>query len=339
LPNGIEVLAKRLRWQAAGCRFLGSPFYGSLLESATTDLETEGPVWEMLEPFAGEDRESAIGLRMLGAIHRLVLLDELPELAKHYPSTGGDGDALRAWPLFRSALTGRSGAVRALIAQGCQTNEVGRSAALLGGFLEVAHRTRLPLRILEIGASAGLNLRWDRYRYEGPDGGWGDPSSPVRFMHSFEVPPPLHRSADVVARKGCDLNPIDPTTEEGALTLRSLVWADQLGRLALLDGALELAKEMPVDVERLNAAEFLERELSGARNDVATVVYHSVFMQYVGAADRQRIRTTIDRAGVFYLAMEPAYPVFEVRLNGELLGTSLAHGTGVRWNVDSTAPR
>src|SRR5439155_2214911 len=113
--------------------------------------------------------------------------------------------------------------VRERLRQGCQTNEVGRSAALLGGFLEVAHRTHLPLRVLEIGASAGLNLRWDRYRYESAEGAWGDPSSRVRFTHSFEIPPPMNRTADVVEQRGCDLNPIDPATEEGALTLRSFI--------------------------------------------------------------------------------------------------------------------
>jgi hypothetical protein len=38
---------------------------------------------------------------------------------------------------------------------------------LIGGFLRVAAMTRRPLRLLEVGSSAGLNLRWDHYRYEG----------------------------------------------------------------------------------------------------------------------------------------------------------------------------
>jgi hypothetical protein len=145
----------------------------------------------------------------------------------------------------------------------------------------------------------------------------------------------MNRTADVVERRGCDLAPIDPTSEEGALTLRSFVWADQLARLALLDGAIEVASGTPVEVEKLNAADFLERELATPRPEVATVVYHSVFMQYVDEAERRRIGDAIERAGVFYLRMEPAYPVFEIRLDGELLGTTMAHGTGVRWNVDS----
>lgn len=334
MQKAIEELAKRLRWQAAGCRFLGSPLYGSLLESATADLRAGGPVWAILEGFAGENRESALTLRLLGAVHRLVLLDELPGLAAHYPSVGGDGDAAAAWPLFRDALVERHDELTALMRRGCQTNEVGRSAALFGGFLEVAHRSRKQLRILELGASAGLNLRWDRYRYQSAEGAWGDESSPVVFAHSFEIPPPMNRPAEVVERRGCDVNPIDPTSEDGALTLRSFIWADQLGRLSQLDGAIQIASEMPVEVERSGAADFLERELATPRSDVATVVYHSVFMQYVGEAEQRRIAAAMADAGVFYLRMEPAYPLFDVRLDDELLGTCHAHGTHVRWNVD-----
>lgn len=336
MPEAREAVATRLRRQAAWCAALGSPLYEALLEASASDVIDRGPAWLVLEPFAGEPGATALSLRLMGAVHRLVLLDDLPGLALHYPSTGGDGDAAAAWPLFRKALAERRDQIQQLVARGCQTNEVGRTAALLGGFLEVAHRSGKPLRILEIGASAGLNLRWDRYRYESGALGWGDSASPVRFQHAFEVPPPLDRDAVVVERSGCDVNPIDPTTDEGALTLRSFVWADQIGRLALLDGAIELARDMPVEVQRLGGAEFLERELGDAREDVATVVYHSVVMQYVDEAERTRIGRLINAARVFHLEMEPGTQTFEIRLDGEVLGTTHAHGTGVRWNVDSS---
>ena len=334
MPPDADRLSRRLRRQAAWCAELGSPLYASLLEAAADDLETGGPMIDVLSGFEEESGAAALALRLMGAVHRLVLEDDLPELAERYPSTGGDGDATAAWPVFRDALTAHRERIRALLASGCQTNEVGRSAALLGGFLEVAHRSRKSLRILEIGASAGLNLRWDRYRYESSEGAWGDAGSHVRFTHSFEAPPPLNRSADVVERKGCDLNPIDPTTDEGALTLRSFIWADQLARMAQLDGALETAADTPVEVERLGAAAFLERELARQRPDVATVVFHSVFMQYVDQAERARIAAALEGGRAHHLSFEPGKSVdsrFEVRLDGELLGTSLAHGTGVRW--------
>ncbi|HXJ48165.1 MAG TPA: DUF2332 domain-containing protein [Candidatus Acidoferrum sp.] len=341
MPDPREVVAGWLRFQAQGCAQLGSPFYAALLDTAAADLVAGGPVAEALAGFEGESEWSALALRLMGAVHRLVLQERLPQLAPHYPSVGGDGNAAQAWPAFREALAEHRVEIRQLIARGCQTNEVGRSAALLGGFLEVAHRSRLPLRLLEIGASAGLNLRWDAYRYESGEIGWGDEHSPVRFVHFFEVPPPLDRTAEVVDRKGCDLEPIDPTSEDGALSLRSFVWADQLGRLSRLDGAIEIARAMPVKVERVDAATFLESELEAPRPDVATVVYHSVFIQYLSEGIRRRIATAISEAvsraarnaPIHYLTMEPDpnKPGFEIRLDDELLATSHAHGTGVRW--------
>ena len=335
-----EVLAARLRRQAAGCSELGSPFYGALLDAAADDMTQGGPVWRVLAGFESEPAGAAVALRLMGAVHRLVLDGTLPELAAHYPSTGGGGDADAAWPVFRRAVDGHRERVRELVQGGCQTNEVGRCTSLLGGFLEVAHRARLSLRILEIGASAGLNLRWDRYRYESQHGAWGDPESPVRFENPFAVPPPLNRSADVVERKGCDLNPIDPSSEDGALALRSFVWADQLHRLSLLDGAIEAARDCEVVVERMEAADFLERELAQPTPGVATVVFHSVFMQYVEDDSRARIASAIESARRFgadapvhHLAMEPGQLTFEVRLDGELVATTRPHGTGVRWLV------
>jgi hypothetical protein len=331
LPAPREVLAGRLRVQADSCAQLGSPLYASLLQSAAVDVEAGGPVWEVLAGFESESEWSAVALRLMGAVHRLVLDETLPGLAPHYPSVGGDGDAKAAWPVFRQALLDHLAEMRRLVSRGCQTNEVGRSAALLGGFLDVAHRTALPLRILEIGASAGLNLRWDRYRYESALGEWGDPNSPVRFDHAFDLPPPLNRTAEVVERQGCDLDPVDPTSDEGALTLRSFIWADQLSRLSLLDGAIKIAAEVPVEVERMDAAAFLERELATPRSGMATVVFHSVFMQYVSGDQRTRIRRAIDDSSVYYLRLEAGTEGFEVRLGDELLATSSPHGTHVRW--------
>jgi len=218
-----------------------------------------------------------------------------------------------------------------LVAEGILESCIAIAVKLVGGFLEVAHRTGVPLRILELGASAGLNLRWDRYRYEAGSEGWGDPDSPVRFEGVFEVAPPMDRQAVVAERKGCDLNPIDPTSEDGSLTLRSFIWADQLERFRLLEGAIEVARRVPAEVERIDALAFLRRELSSPRPDVATVVYHSVFTQYLDEKMRRGIDVVIEAARVARLSMEPGEGTFEVRLDGALLATTKAHGTGVRW--------
>ena len=340
MQESRERVAQQLTRQAKWCADLGSPLYASLLTQAAQDLDEEqSTVWTVLESFQDEPGTAALPLRFMAAVHRLVLDETLPELDKHYPSTGGDGDAEAAWPHFRHALVDHQSTIRELISHGCQTNEVGRSAALLGGFLEIAHQSRLSLRLLEVGASAGLNLLWDKYRYESLEGAWGDTSSPVRFVNAFDVPPPLNRNADVVSRRGCDLNPIDPTSEDGALSLRSFVWPDQLVRLGLLDGAIQVAREMPVEVERMDAASFLDRELARPVRGVATVVFHSVFIQYVAEIERHRMLNAIEeaqrqstpQAPVYHLRMEPGDATFEIRLDEEVLGVSRAHGTGVVW--------
>src|SRR4029079_13903824 len=100
--------------------------------------------------------------------------------------------------------------IAAFIAHPPQTNEVGRSAILMPGYAEIARRTGLPLRVLELGASAGLNLNWDRYAYRYGEHFVGARNAPLTVSAEWrgpwsgvsEVPP-------VAERRGCDRSPID----------------------------------------------------------------------------------------------------------------------------------
>ena len=58
-----------------------------------------------------------------------------------------------------------------------QTNEVGRSAPLSAAMNYLTVTAGLPLRLLEVGASAGLNLWMDRYFVQAGAAGWGPPDS------------------------------------------------------------------------------------------------------------------------------------------------------------------
>jgi hypothetical protein len=359
MPDGERRLraAAQLRQQAGWCREQGSLLYAALLEAGAADCAAGGPSWAVLEGHEDMPLGDALAIRLLGQVHRLVLRAEAPELARHYPSAGGAWRVgTDAWPAFREVLAAHRERLRERLLRPVQTNEVGRAASLLGGFVRVAEETGLPLRLLEVGASAGLNLRFDRFRYEGDGFAWGDPASPVRLAPVFEGPAPrLAGRVEVAERIGCDAAPLDPGSDEDRLTLRSFLWPDQTARRARLDAALELAARVPVCVERADAFDWLERRLAPT-DGVATVVYHSIVMPYFDPEARRRFASRVRRTGeaatrdapLAWLHLEPA-PRAEgtwehrVRLalwpGGGLrtLATSSPHGPPVRW-LEAGAP-
>ena len=337
-----------LRLQAEWCGRLGSPLYGVLCARAAEDVESGGPLAAVLDGHEQDRRASALALRLMGAVHRLVLAGEAPALARHYPSAGGDGEAEAAWAAFRTLVAERRDQLRTLVERGVQTNEVGRAAALAPGFLTVVRDTGLPLRILEIGTSAGLNLRWAHFRYETAHETWGDATSPVVLRGAWETRvPPFAVAATVVERAGCDPSPLDPTTDDGRLTLMSYLWPDQRERFALLQGAIDVAGRVPAVVEQASAADWLPARLAHARPGVATVVFHSIALQYLDRASRERTLDAIAEAGahatqdapVAWLRMEPGGEQAEVRLtvwpggSERLVATTGFHGRPVRWLV------
>jgi hypothetical protein len=262
-------------------------------------------------------------LLLLAAIHRKVLEGHLPDVARFYPSAGGQADEDALWPHFLEAVP------HVALPASVQTNEVERSRALLPGFLEVARETGLPLRLLEIGASAGLNLRWDHFPF-------------------LDVPPTIR----VVERRGCDLNPIDPTLDESRAALLCFVWPDQTDRLQLLAEAIGIARYVHAPVDRCDAVDWLRIHLADSQPGVATIVYHSVVMPYLAEEHRQNLQRLIEDAGsrasadapLAWLSMEPGADQAEVHLtiwpSGErrLIAKSGFHGRDVKVLLRDTAP-
>lgn len=340
-----QTLPEHLRWQAEACTRLGSPLYAALLSRAAEDVEAGGVVARVIGDRPATNA-SALGLRLMGAVHRLVLDGEAPKLAASYPSAGGHADPDAAWPAFVALIEEQFDAVDAGIERPVQTNEVGRAGALVGGFLEVARVTGLPLRTLEVGASAGLNLRWDRFLYEARGATWGRPDSPVRLCsYNSDRPLPFDVEARVVERAGCDAAPVDATTEEGRLTLLTYVWPDQIHRLRLLRAALDVAAGMPVVVDKAEAIAWTTEQWR-PKPGTATVLFHSIVMQYLPddrrAAFKQLVRSrgeaeaTAD-APLAWLRFEPVGEEAAVRLTVWPGGTdhtvawSGFHGQNVRW--------
>src|SRR5262249_51556555 len=142
--------------QLRSCEQLGSLLYAELARRARQDLQDGGGVARLLDGWAGNPVPDALPLRLLGAAHRIVPDGRAPRLAAYFPSTGGSPRFPEAWDALRETLEINFDEVRRRLGEQVQTNEVRRCAALLGGFLQVAGRTGLPLCLREIGSSAGL---------------------------------------------------------------------------------------------------------------------------------------------------------------------------------------
>src|SRR5689334_17719897 len=175
--SGVEPqqeIVDWLRWQA-----LADPFYGVLMDRLADDIAEGGDGWRPFAALGGVALSQNLPLRVVGAAHRVALRGEAPSYAAHLPSCGGDGDAEAAWPAFLDLCA--SGALDVEVQAGVQTNECARTTTLLPGFGLVAGETGLPLRLLEVGSSAGLLLNVDRYHHQLDDGTWGPAESPVQL--------------------------------------------------------------------------------------------------------------------------------------------------------------
>ncbi len=178
--------------------------------------------------------------------------------------------------------------------QKVQTNEVGRLWLILPALLA----TGAPrIELLELGASAGLLLYPDRYRYRYRAGEWGSGGHLLEGEERGAVPAALlSGSFEVVRRRGVDLAPVDVTADEGVQTLRSFIWAGQEDRFARLDAAVEVVRREPPE---LIAADYVEvlPELLAEPADGLRVVLTSMTTFYLPEERYQQLLSVLARAG------------------------------------------
>ncbi len=346
-----DGLAEAFQLQAGFCHQMGSPIYAEILARCGDDLAAGGIIAQVLDGWVGRAVPDAVVLRLTGAVHRLALRGDAPGLARFYPSTGGRPEFPAAWEAFRDVVAGNFDYIRKALQQQVQTNEVSRCAALLGGFLYLADKAPLPLRLLEIGSSAGLNQNWDRYRYE-RDGAylWGNPASPVTIGCKWHgEPPSLAPTVNVASRAGCDIAPLDVSDNETALRLQSFVWPDQLERLQPLRSAMQLARQYPPTITKSTAPAWLASQLKEPHPGCRTIVFHSIMWWYMSHEERDQVTQIIEDAGgrasddapLGWLQLEiskDTQPRLTARQwpGGEevLMGHAHAHGSEVWWEAN-----
>lgn len=326
-----ETLAQRFRSHMGH----SSTLYGFAMRGMADDWEAGGPTLEVCRGWEDSPNGTMVQLRFLAGVFRLVLTGQAPELVPYYACLGGTLPPDGVWPVMRKVVAKHIPQLQEALTIVPQTNEPGRSAVLLAGIFEAVRATGLRrIRLLEPGASGGLNLHVDRFRFDGPDWSWGPSDSPLTLHTQAEGIVPEVFS--IAQRRGCDVEPVAAATPEGALHLRSFVWPWQLARHERLTGALTVAAAYPLIVERAQAGEWLERALSDPPTDdeVLTIVWQSITRMYWPATESARVADAIadarSRMPLAHVSMEhgdhPGAADAELAVDGRVLGVVHPHG-------------
>ncbi|WP_156257124.1 DUF2332 family protein, partial [Sandarakinorhabdus oryzae] len=196
--------------QAAFCRLFAAPLTGLVCEAAISALDDSSATGRRIASWPGEPMADALMMRVTGAFNLLVRAGRAPALQPLYPPAAlPDVATLAAAIRTTLADPALDRAVHDFLDSPPQTNEVARAGVLFPGVMAaVAACDGLPVRLFELGASAGLNLNMDRFAYQLGAATAGDASSPVQLAPDWSGQPPPLAPVTVVARSGVDISPL-----------------------------------------------------------------------------------------------------------------------------------
>lgn len=237
---------------------------------------------------------------LFAAAHYLLLANDSHPVARHYASVVGLARPPdeSTFGLFRDFCLSHADPLRGIIAtRQTQTNEVRRTAAFLPVFQQLSGRG--PVALVEVGASAGLNLLVDRYRYKFGEQDWlGDLDSSVAIQCEVRGrAPPLLNSLGIASRVGIDTHPLDVCAPDDARWLQACIWPEQTDRQKLIQAALSVARENPPELVQGDALDVLGDVLSGLPKDLPLCVFNSATLFYFSPEECGDFVALLDRFG------------------------------------------
>lgn len=294
--SDIDTLAREFEQFASYEATEVSPLYARLCQVTAHD--------QTLLELAAQATSRPVPNLLLAAVQYLLRREPEHPLCAFYPTLGGvstpDSDPV---PLFRAFCLEHAPAIKQILrTRRVQTNEVRRCALLLPAFALVARlANERPLALIEIGASAGLNLFWDEYGYDyGTGRVYGNPSSQVRLTCELqgELSPPLPDQMPAIAsRIGIDLQPLDVRDPNAVDWLRALIWPEHTARLARLEHAVETVRASAPTLLAGDALDLLPDVLAAVPRDVLLCLYHTFTLNQFSPEARERFQALLDTHG------------------------------------------
>lgn len=231
----------------------------------------------------------------LGAVHALLLAGREHALADYYPSLTSRPIDADPYPAFRDFCSEFADDLHPLLrTRRTQTNAVERCSALLPAFEHVSRAiSRRPLALVELGASAGLNLCWDRYAYEYVDiGRYGPADSPVTITADVRGEPPSLPDAGlppVASRVGVDLHPLSVSDAADVNWLSALIWPEHDARRDRLQNAIDLVRRDPPDVLEGDALTLLPTILADVPAERSVCIYNTHLLYQLPTTRRREL--------------------------------------------------
>ncbi|RMF80205.1 MAG: DUF2332 domain-containing protein [Chloroflexi bacterium] len=310
-------LGKRFRTFAERGAADSSPLYEKLSYKIAEDPE-------ILQIAARTRKGQPIPNSLFAAVHYLLLQGAEHPLEDYYPNITPRSLATDdPYPHFRDfCLQHREAIIDLVSSRFVQTNEANRCAGLLPAFNLIAQRSKKPLALIEVGASAGFNLSFDRYRYRYDDKEYGDEQSQVlietQLVGRFS-PPVKKKFPDVAYRVGIDRKPIDVFDDDEVLWLRALIWPEHRDRMARLYKAVHVARMNAETVIAGDVFDVLPGLLDEVPKKATIVVFHSFVLNQFTRRKRQEFtdllvelsqEREINRVSIEWLRTE--YPRIEM---------------------------
>lgn len=351
-----QILARRSKFdeacqmQAEACAALGSAFTAQLCELMATHRFSAPKLEEKLAIWPGDVtyRVHSVPLRVCGALNALARSGQVPELTALYPPHHTNKLDAHFWQVLDDAVCAHESQILDQLDFAPQTNEVRRASALMPALLRLLQQFELPIKLYEMGASAGLNLALDHFGYKLGEQYYGPQDAPFSLQPDWQGPPPPSAHLNIVERRGCDLNPLNVATPDGKERLMSYIWPDQTERVARTELAIQLATQLAVRVDKLDAATWLKQQLTVREPGYLHVVFNTVAFQYFPPAAQLEIRAFLDQIGgeeksncpLAWVQLEtdgnrPGFAITQqVWPGGEEaeLGRADAHGRWVTWH-------
>ncbi|MFN6935248.1 MAG: DUF2332 domain-containing protein, partial [Tsuneonella sp.] len=349
--TGEGAVSRAFENQVAYCLSAKAPITARVVGAIREllDSDQQGALIDRIRTWQGAPLADALPLRIAGGIHSLWLSGARPELGAIYRGESAHDDVR----LMRDAIDAHEATLLAWLGGPPQTNEAGRSSNFMAAMLWLSERGLPPrFECLEIGSSAGINLMMERYSYDLGGTKVGPANSAMHFAPEwFGSLPPAH-PVEIVSLKGCDVAPVDLTDPAQALRLKAYIWPEHSVRFDRMEAAIAAAREQAPDLVQMDAADFVEVELTRPQADgVTRVLMHSIVWQYVPKDQQDRVIAAMEAAGakatpetpLAWIAVEADRTVHRHGLKvrywpgGEgnrLLAWSHPHGADIEWVAD-----